>query len=106
MLTVTKHPNAARKNIYVDQINNDTINAITLYLIFRTHFFSPVHAADPCHLQARTEHPEEPIEAAPGWIASRLSHRPPWISTVCFIHHRAFSNYFVLGLSSTQSCGR
>ena len=71
---------------------------ITLYLIFVTHFFTPVMllillAYKPAlaALQRLSKpRPTEPPAGYPIW--------PRWFSTVCFVHNRVFSNYFVLGL--------
>jgi 1,4-dihydroxy-2-naphthoate octaprenyltransferase len=72
--------------------------AVTLYLIFVTHFFTPAMllifmAAKPAQVAIqRLAHPRpsEPPAGYPIW--------PRWFSTVCFVHNRVFSNYFVLGL--------
>lgn len=71
---------------------------ITLYLIFITQFFTPVMllvfiAVKPAQvaLQRMSKpRPTEPPAGYPIW--------PRWFSTVCFVHNRVFSNYFVLGL--------
>jgi 1,4-dihydroxy-2-naphthoate octaprenyltransferase len=71
---------------------------ITLYLIFVTHFFTPVMllifmAVKPARLafqRMSKPRPSEPPAGYPIW--------PRWFSTVCFVHNRVFSNYFVLGL--------
>ena len=71
---------------------------ITLYLIFVTHFFTPVMllvfiAIKPAQLafqRMSKPRPNEPPAGYPIW--------PRWFSTVCFVHNRVFSNYFVLGL--------
>lgn len=71
---------------------------ITLYLIFVTRFFTPVMllvfvAHEPA-LKAIQRllkpRPSEPPAGYPIW--------PRWFSTVCFVHNRVFSNYFVLAL--------
>lgn len=71
---------------------------ITLYLIFVTHFFTPVMllvfvAYKPAVVAIQRmskPRPAGPPEGYPIW--------PRWFSTVCFVHNRVFSNYFVLGL--------
>jgi len=72
--------------------------AITLYLVFMTRFFSPVmllillayRPALNALKRLSKPRPEGPPPGYPIW--------PRWFSTVCFVHNRAFSNYFVLGL--------
>ena len=71
---------------------------ITLYLIFVTHFFTPVMlliflAYKPAQMafqRLSKPRPTEPPTGYPIW--------PRWFSTVCFIHNRMFSNYFVIAL--------
>jgi 1,4-dihydroxy-2-naphthoate octaprenyltransferase len=71
---------------------------ITLYLIFVTHFFTPVMllifvAIKPAQVALQRlskPRPEAPPPGYPIW--------PRWFSTVCFVHNRVFSNYFVLAL--------
>lgn len=71
---------------------------IMLYLVFAIHFFTPVMllvflAYKPAlvALQRLSKpRPSQPPAGYPIW--------PRWFSTVCFIHNRAFSNYFVLAL--------
>jgi 1,4-dihydroxy-2-naphthoate octaprenyltransferase len=71
---------------------------ITLYLIFVTHFFTPVMllifvAIKPAQVALQRlskPRPAGPPEGYPIW--------PRWFSTVCFVHNRVFSNYFVLAL--------
>ncbi len=71
---------------------------ITLYLIFVTHFFTPVMllifmAIKPAQMAIQRmskPRPNEPPAGYPIW--------PRWFSTVCFVHNRVFSNYFVLAL--------
>jgi 1,4-dihydroxy-2-naphthoate octaprenyltransferase len=71
---------------------------VTLYLIFVTHFFTPVMllvflAYKPAQLAIQRmskPRPSEPPAGYPIW--------PRWFSTVCFVHNRMFSNYFVLAL--------
>jgi len=71
---------------------------ITLYLVFVTHFFTPVMllifvAYKPAILAIKRmskPRPDGPPEGYPIW--------PRWFSTVCFVHNRVFSNYFVLAL--------
>lgn len=72
--------------------------AITLYLIFVTHFFTPIMllifvAIKPARTALQRllkPRPSAPPEGYPIW--------PRWYSTVCFVHNRVFSNYFVLAL--------
>jgi len=72
--------------------------AITLYLIFISRFFTPVMllvfvAYKPAMVAIRRmskPRPDGPPEGYPIW--------PRWFSTVCFVHNRVFSNYFVLAL--------
>ena len=71
---------------------------ITIYLIFVTHFFTPVMlliflAVKPAQLALQRLSAERPQEAPAGYPIW-----PRWFSTVCFVHNRVFSNYFVLGL--------
>lgn len=71
---------------------------ITIYLIFVPRFFSPVLllilvAIKPAQAAIRrlsAPRPSEPPAGYPIW--------PRWFSTVCFVHNRVFSNYFVLAL--------
>jgi len=71
---------------------------ITFYLIFMTHFFTPIMllvfvAIKPAQVAIKrlsNPRPSEPPAGYPIW--------PRWFSTVCFVHNRVFSNYFVLGL--------
>lgn len=71
---------------------------ITLYLIFVSHFFTPILllifvAIKPAQvaLQRLSQpRPDSPPEGYPIW--------PRWFSTVCFVHNRVFSNYFVLAV--------
>jgi len=71
---------------------------IMLYLIFVTRFFTPVMllifvAYKPGLLAIQRlskPRPSEPPAGYPIW--------PRWFSTVCFVHNRVFSNYFVLAL--------
>jgi 1,4-dihydroxy-2-naphthoate octaprenyltransferase len=71
---------------------------ITLYLVFVTHFFTPVmllvllayKPAVAAFQRLSKPRPTEPPPGYPIW--------PRWFSTVCFVHNIAFSNYFVLGL--------
>ncbi len=71
---------------------------ITLYLIFIAHFFTPVMllifmAIKPAQSAIRRlskPRPDGPPVGYPIW--------PRWFSTVCFVHNRVFSNYFVLEL--------
>jgi 1,4-dihydroxy-2-naphthoate octaprenyltransferase len=71
---------------------------ITLYLIFVTHFFTPVMllifvAIKPAEVALQRLSKPRPTEPPPGYPIW-----PRWFSTVCFVHNRVFSNYFVLGL--------
>jgi len=71
---------------------------ITIYLIFVTHFFTPIVLliliATPAAWKAiqrmSKPRPDAPPAGYPIW--------PRWFSTVCFVHNRVFSNYFVLAL--------
>lgn len=71
---------------------------ITLYLVFVTHFFTPIMllvfvAYKPAMVAIKRmsqPRPDGPPEGYPIW--------PRWFSTVCFVHNRVFSNYFVLAL--------
>ena len=71
---------------------------IVLYLIFVTHFFTPIMllifiAIKPAQIALQRmskPRPSGPPEGYPIW--------PRWFSTVCFVHNRVFSNYFVLAL--------
>jgi 1,4-dihydroxy-2-naphthoate polyprenyltransferase len=71
---------------------------ITLYLIFITHFFTPVMllifvAVKPAQVALQRLSKPRPTEPPPGYPIW-----PRWFSTVCFVHNRVFSNYFVLAL--------
>lgn len=71
---------------------------ITLYLIFVTHFFTPLMllvflAYKPAQTALQRMSKPRPSEPPPGYPIW-----PRWFSTVCFVHNRAFSNYFVLAL--------
>ncbi len=71
---------------------------ITIYLIFVPRFFTPVLllilvAIKPAQIAIKrlsAPRPSEPPAGYPIW--------PRWFSTVCFVHNRVFSNYFVLAL--------
>jgi 1,4-dihydroxy-2-naphthoate octaprenyltransferase len=71
---------------------------ITIYLIFVAHFLTPVLllilvAIKPAQVAIRrlsAARPSEPPAGYPIW--------PRWFSTVCFVHNRIFSNWFVLAL--------
>jgi len=71
---------------------------IMLYLILVTRFFTPVMllvfvAYKPALMAIQRlskPRPSEPPAGYPIW--------PRWFSTVCFVHNRVFSNYFVLAL--------
>jgi 1,4-dihydroxy-2-naphthoate polyprenyltransferase len=71
---------------------------ITFYLIFVTHFFTPVMllvlaAIKPARVALKRLSNPRPTEPPPGYPIW-----PRWFSTVCFVHNRVFSNYFVLAL--------
>jgi 1,4-dihydroxy-2-naphthoate octaprenyltransferase len=71
---------------------------ITIYLIFVAHFFTPalllILIATPAARTAIQRMMKPRPDASPaGYLIW-----PRWFSTVCFIHNRVFSNYFVLGL--------
>ncbi len=71
---------------------------ITIYLIFVAHFFTPVMllifvAIKPARAAIQRlakPRPAQPPASYPIW--------PRWFSTVCFVHNRVWSNWFVLGL--------
>lgn len=71
---------------------------IILYLIFVTHFFTPImllvfvayKPAMTAIQRMSKPRPSEPPAGYPIW--------PRWFSTVCFVHNRVFSNYFVIAL--------
>ena len=71
---------------------------ITIYLIFVTHFFTPIlllilvaiKPAQTAIKRLSAPRPSEPPAGYPIW--------PRWFSTVCFVHNRVFSNYFVIAL--------
>ncbi len=71
---------------------------ITFYLIFFPHFFTPVLllilvAIKPARVaidRLSKPRPDGPPPGYPIW--------PRWFSTVCFVHNRVFSNWFVLAL--------
>lgn len=81
-----------------------TIAAIALsyalvgYLVFVPRFLTPlmllvllaVKPAQVAILRLSHPRPEGPPPGYPIW--------PRWFSTVCFVHNRVFSNYFVVGL--------
>jgi 1,4-dihydroxy-2-naphthoate polyprenyltransferase len=71
---------------------------ITIYLIFVLHFFTPILlliliAIKPARVAVQRLSNPRPNEAPAGYPIW-----PRWFSTVCFIHNRVFSNYFVLAL--------
>src|SRR5512143_4096414 len=71
---------------------------ITIYLIFVVHFFTPVMllilvAIRPAQAAIQRLSKPRPTEPPPGYPIW-----PRWFSTVCFVHNRVFSNYFVIGL--------
>ncbi len=71
---------------------------ITVYLIFVPHFLTPllllilvaIKPARAAIQRLSAPRPEGPPPGYPIW--------PRWFSTVCFVHNRVFSNYFVIGL--------
>ncbi|MCL4530740.1 MAG: prenyltransferase, partial [Chloroflexi bacterium] len=71
---------------------------ITIYLVFVAHFFTPILllifvAIKPAQVAIQRlskPRPDAPPAGYPIW--------PRWFSTVCFVHNRVFSNYFVLAL--------
>jgi 1,4-dihydroxy-2-naphthoate octaprenyltransferase len=71
---------------------------ITIYLIFVAHFFTPllllifvaIKPAQAAIQRLSAPRPAGPPTGYPIW--------PRWFSTVCFVHNRVFSNYFVLAL--------
>ncbi len=83
---------------------NITIGAIVLsyliviYLIFVVHFFTPVMllifvAIKPAQVAIQRLAKPRPAQAPAGYPIW-----PRWFSTVCFVHNRVWSNWFVLGL--------
>jgi hypothetical protein len=69
---------------------------ITLFLIFVTHFFTPVMllifiAIKPAQVALKRLSNPRPTEPPPGYPIW-----PGWFSRVCFVHNRVFSIYFVL----------
>ncbi|HEY6074135.1 MAG TPA: prenyltransferase [Anaerolineales bacterium] len=71
---------------------------IVIYLVFVTHFFTPLMllvllAIKPARTALQRLSQPRPTEPPPGYPIW-----PRWFSTVCFVHNRVFSNYFVLGL--------
>jgi 1,4-dihydroxy-2-naphthoate polyprenyltransferase len=71
---------------------------ITIYLIFVLHFFTPILlliliAIKPARIAVQRLSKPRPDEAPGGYPIW-----PRWFSTVCFVHNRVFSNYFVLAL--------
>jgi 1,4-dihydroxy-2-naphthoate octaprenyltransferase len=71
---------------------------IIIYLIFVPHFFTPVlllilvaiKPAQKAIDRLSKPRPDGPPTGYPIW--------PRWFSTVCFVHNRVFSNWFVLAL--------
>jgi 1,4-dihydroxy-2-naphthoate octaprenyltransferase len=71
---------------------------LVAYLIFVPRFLTPIMllvlvAVKPAQVALQRlsrPRPEGPPPGYPIW--------PRWFSTVCFVHNRVFSNYFVLGL--------
>lgn len=71
---------------------------MVIYLVFAARFLTPImllvlFALKPAQLALRRlfiPRPSAPPAGYPIW--------PRWFSTVCFVHNRVFSNYFVLGL--------
>jgi len=71
---------------------------IVLYLIFVTRFFTPLMllvfvAYKPARTAIQRLSKPRPSELPAGYPIW-----PRWFSTVCFVHNRVFSNYFVLAL--------
>ena len=71
---------------------------IVFYLIFFNHFFTPIMllilvAIKPAQIAIKRLSNPRPTEPPPGYPIW-----PRWFSTVCFVHNRVFSNYFVLAL--------
>src|SRR5512141_677874 len=71
---------------------------ICLYLIIVTHLFPPIMllifvAIQKAQIAVKRLSKPRPTEPPPGYPIW-----PRWFSTVCFVHNRVFSNYFVLGL--------
>ncbi len=71
---------------------------ITFYLVFGPRFFTPVMllvlvAYKPARMALQRLSKPRPDEAPPGYPIW-----PRWFSTVCFVHNRVFSNYFVYAL--------
>src|SRR5512140_2841487 len=71
---------------------------ITIYLIFVAHFFTPtllliLVAIKPAQAAIKRLSAPRPLEAPAGYPIW-----PRWFSTVCFVHNRVFSNYFVMAL--------
>ena len=71
---------------------------IILYLIFVTHFFTPIMllvfvAYKPAMTAIQRMSKPRPSEPPAGYQIW-----PRWFSTVCFVHNRVFSNYFVIAL--------
>ncbi len=71
---------------------------ITIYLIFVVHFFTPVMllilvALKPAQAAIKRLSAPRPDQAPAGYPIW-----PRWFSTVCFVHNRVFSNYFVIGV--------
>ena len=71
---------------------------IVIYLIFVVHFFTPVMllvfvAIKPAQAAIQRLSKPRPTEAPAGYPIW-----PRWFSTVCFVHNRVWSNWFVLGL--------
>ena len=71
---------------------------VVAYLIFVPHFLTPVMllvlvALKPARVALQRTSKPRPDGPPPGYPIW-----PRWFSTVCFVHNRVFSNYFVLGL--------
>jgi 1,4-dihydroxy-2-naphthoate octaprenyltransferase len=71
---------------------------LIIYLVFIPLFFTPlmllvIFAYKPAQVAIERLSQARPAEAPAGYPIW-----PRWFSTVCFVHNRVFSNYFVLGL--------
>jgi 1,4-dihydroxy-2-naphthoate polyprenyltransferase len=71
---------------------------ITIYLVFVARFFTPVMllvliAIPPARVAIARLSKPRPTEAPAGYPIW-----PRWFSTVCFVHNRVFSNWFVIAI--------
>ena len=71
---------------------------LTIYLVFIPRFFTPIMllvivAYQPARVAIQRLMQPRPSQAPAGYPIW-----PRWFSTVCFVHNRVFSNYFVLAL--------